>query len=338
MAIAHDASSPARFTGTPANGVNITSASFTPPAGSLLVANVSADTNGSTDNITISVSGGSLTWTNRVERDPGDAGGSAGHASIWTAVQPSSVSTTVSVQRTAGNGSTLRISCKVDVWTGIDTTTPTGATGEGSSTTNNLTPNVYTSTVNNSRGVGCATDWMQLGTPTSTDTADAADYAGAISVISVYKAADTATSGSTVTMNFDAGGTGTADWNWVALELLPSSGASTQDVSPSGFASAEAFGTATITTGAVDVAPSSIASAEAFGTAALIIDVPTTGIPSDEAFGIATIITGPVDISPGGLTSAEAFGTAVVINGAPPMVASRNQRILLLHHSDGFFF
>src|SRR5688572_32343873 len=128
MAIAIDASSPIRFTGTPANNVDITSASFTPPAGSVLVVCVSADTNGNTDNITISVSGGSLTWTNRVEHDPGDAGAMGGHASIWTAVQASSVSMTVSVRRTAGNGSTGRISVKVYVVTGADTTTPTGAT------------------------------------------------------------------------------------------------------------------------------------------------------------------------------------------------------------------
>lgn len=228
-----DASSPIRFTGTPANNVDITSASFTPPAGSVLVVCVSADTNGSADNITIAVSGGSLTYTNRVERDPGDGGANAGHASIWTAVQPSSVSMTVSVRRTAGNGSTGRISVKVYVVTSANTTTPNGAVGEGSSTTNNITPNAYTSTENNSLGFGCATDWAQLGLPTSTDTEDAADYAGAISVISLFKAADTPTSGTTVTVNFDAGGTGNAEWNWVALEILP--GAAPADPFPAGY-------------------------------------------------------------------------------------------------------
>lgn len=230
MAIAIDASSPIRFTGTPANNVDITSASFTPPAGSVLVVCVSADTNGNTDNITISVSGSSLTWTNRVEHDPGDAGAMGGHASIWTPADGSTVpasAQTVSVRRTAGNGSTGRISVKIYVVTGADTADPTGATGEGHSTTNSITPNAYTSTVNNSRGFGCGTDWNQLGTPTSTDTEDGADYSGAISVVSLHKAADTATSGSTVTMNFDAGGTGNAEWNWVALEILPGAGGGT---------------------------------------------------------------------------------------------------------------
>jgi hypothetical protein len=227
MAIAIDASSPIRFTGTPANNVDITSASFTPPAGSVLVVCVSADTNGSGDNITISVSGSSLTWTNRVEHDPGDASAMGGHASIWTPADGSTVpasSQTVSVRRTAGNGSTGRISVKIYVVTGADTADPTGATGENHSTTNNITPNAYTSTINNSRGFGCATDWNQLGVPTSTDTEDGADYSGAISVVSLHKAADTATSGTTVTMNFDAGGTGNAEWNWVALEVRPGAG------------------------------------------------------------------------------------------------------------------
>jgi hypothetical protein len=342
MAIAIDASSPIRFTGTPANGVDITSASFTAPANSLLVAHVSADTNGSSENITISVSdSGGLTWTNRVERDPGDAGAEAGHASIWTAEQPSSASRTVSVRRTAGNGSTNRISVKVEVATGADIGgDPIGNVAEGSSTTNNITPNTYTSSANNSRGFGCGTCWNQLGTPTSTDTEDGADYSGAISVVSLYKAANTPTSGTVVTMNFDAGGTGAAAWNWVALEVLPSTGAAAQDITPSSIASAEAFGTAVITTGAVDIAPSGIASGEAFGTAIITVgavDIAPSGIASAEAFGTATITTGVVDISPTGIASTEAFGTPTVTNGTPPVVQSRNSRMLLLQHSDGFF-
>lgn len=221
MALKLDNSSPPRFTGTPANNVDIWSQAFRPPAGALIVAYVSADTNGSGDNITISVSGGGLTWTNQVERDPGVTG-VAGHASIWTAPDAVNVPMLVLVRRTAGDGSTGRISCKVEVWTGVHTTDAIGNSGGGSDTSNNnITPNAYTSSTNNSRGVGCATDWNQLGLPTSTDDEDADDYAGAISVISLHKAADTPTSGSTVTVNFDAGGAGAPNWNWAALEILP---------------------------------------------------------------------------------------------------------------------
>lgn len=223
MAISVDDTTVPRFTGTPANGVDITSGSFTPANDTVLVACVSADTNGAADNITISVSGGGLTWSQRIERDPGSSG-SSGHASIWRAVVGTGASMQVAVRRTAGHGSTGRISCKVYIVTEADTAAPDGNTGSGSSTTNNITPNVYTSGTNNSRGFGCATDWNQLGTPTSTDTEDGADYAGAISVISLYKAADTATAGTVVTMNFDGGGAAAADWNWVAYELKPGAG------------------------------------------------------------------------------------------------------------------
>lgn len=354
MAIAIDGSSPIRFTGTPNNNVDITSASFTAPANSLLVVNVSADTNGSSENITISVSdSGGLTWTNQVERDPGDAGAEAGHASIWTAQQPTSASRTVSVRRTAGNGSTNRISVKVDVWTGSDIGgDPIGNVGEGSSTTNNITPNAYTSSVNNSRGVGCATCWNQLGTPTSTDTEDAADYSGAISVLSLYKAADTATSGTVVTMNFDAGGSGTAAWNWVALEILPGAGGGgDQTLNPSSIASAEAFGTAridqTITatgivtaeafgTARVDqtITATGIASEEAFGTASVAYVISPNGIVSEEAFGTTTVTPDFVAITPSGIASEEAFGNPVVfIEGA---VTKKSQRMILIHHNDAF--
>lgn len=356
MAIAIDGASPARFTGTPNNGVNITSASFTAPANSLLVCNVSADTNGSAADITIAVSdSGGLTWTNQVERDPGDAGAEAGHASIWTAIQTTSASRTVSVQRSAGNGSTNRISVKVDVWTGADVGgDPIGATGEGSSTTNNNTPNAYTSTVNNSRGVGCGTCWNQLGVPTSTDTEDGADYSGAISVISLYKAADTASSGSTVTMNFDAGGSGTAAWNWVAMEILPAAGGGDQTVTATGIASAEAFGTPSVK---LNVSPTSIASAEAFGTPSVKLNVTTTGIPSAEAFGTPSLklnvtttgiasseafgtptvqnAAGVQTITVVGISSAEAFGNTIVVNQGAA-IESRNKRLIKIMHGDAY--
>jgi hypothetical protein len=220
----------ARFTGTPGNGSPITSGSFTPPNDSLLVVAVNGDTSGGPDDITISVSGGSLAWTNEVERDPGDGGGANdGHASLWTAEVATGASMQVSVTRTAGNGGTNRLSAKVYIVTGYNVGDPVGAVGEGSSATTSNTPNAYTSTVDSSRGFGCATDWGQNGNLTSSDVEDVADYAGAIAVISLYKAANTPTSGSTVTINFDTDGGGTSAWNWVAIEVKP--GVASGDIS-----------------------------------------------------------------------------------------------------------
>lgn len=104
---------------------------------------------------------------------------------------------------------------------------------------------------------------------------------------------------------------GTTKYN----EIVLATGA--DDIAPTGIASAEAFGTATIGRGAVDVAPTGIASAEAFGspTVAFMSEVEPTGIASAEAFGSPTITT-TADIAPTGITSGEAFGTATVAPGA----------------------
>lgn len=80
-----------------------------------------------------------------------------------------------------------------------------------------------------------------------------------------------------------------------------------QDISPSGIASAEAFGTAEINY----ISPTAIASSEAFGAATIINAQVITfaGITSGETFGLAAINY----ISPTGLDSAEAFGAATVL-------------------------
>lgn len=116
----------------------------------------------------------------------------------------------------------------------------------------------------------------------------------------------------------------------------------TPTINPSGIGSAEAFGTPTITTGAVTVSPTGIASAEAFGTAQINLTIfPTStasaeafgtaqvnlkifpnGIASAGAFGTATITTGAVTISPSGIASVEVFGTAVITQGGGAQTVS----------------
>ncbi len=77
-------------------------------------------------------------------------------------------------------------------------------------------------------------------------------------------------------------------------------------VDPSGIASTEAFGTATIET-AINV--TGIASAEAFGTATIDRAIDVGGIASAEAFGSPTI---EIAIDASGIASAEAFGAPTV--------------------------
>lgn len=91
------------------------------------------------------------------------------------------------------------------------------------------------------------------------------------------------------------------------------------NISPSGIASSEVFGTATVTN---IVAPSSIASGEIFGTSKIINDIKPSSIISQEVFGTATITRGPVNIAPTGISSGEAIGTAQINRGAVSIVPS----------------
>src|SRR5579862_4311556 len=128
MGILVDASTPARWAGTPASAGSITSASFTAPANSLLVLAVEADTNPAGGNITVTVSDtGSLAWTKQVEEN-GNDDITGGYSSIWTAKPGTSAARTVSVTNTY-TGGTGRISAKLYVLTGQDTTTPVDTTG-----------------------------------------------------------------------------------------------------------------------------------------------------------------------------------------------------------------
>jgi hypothetical protein len=82
--LAEDASSPAVASTTSAT--TVTTASFTPPAGSLLVALVGSD--GGATVTTMTVSGGGLTWVEKVKNNP--SGGD--YAGVWIADVPGAVS------------------------------------------------------------------------------------------------------------------------------------------------------------------------------------------------------------------------------------------------------
>jgi hypothetical protein len=191
----------------------VTTASFTAPASSLLVA-LCASNSGSVTH-TVTNSGTGLTWTSRAKRDILDSGGNSAAVEIFTAATVPSVARTVTL--TSSNGGD-DLALKVLVFTGADLDVPVGAVGEGSSSTANLTPNVYTSTAAGSRAVGIASDENQAGTPTSSDIGFAWNVG--MSGIAVYKATDTVTPGSTVTLNFNGTG-GSRLWNWAAIEILP---------------------------------------------------------------------------------------------------------------------
>jgi hypothetical protein len=229
MAVALDGSSPVRFAGViVVAGGAITSASFTAPTDAYLTICVQYDGGNSANvgTVTASDSGG-LTWTKQVEHEADEAtlgGGSA----IFTARTTSSVSRTVSINRTGGASGDLQFSAKCYVWTGVDVNgTPIDsitANNEGGSLTNNINT---TSLTPGATGVLLVsdTDWAASGVfEASSDlTQDTATYGSAISACSGYK---TCTSGVGVTGNLNAAGSAAAQHKWTQIIIRQAVGAS----------------------------------------------------------------------------------------------------------------
>lgn len=125
------------------------------------------------------------------------------------------------------------------------------------------------------------------------------------------------------TRNYGIATSSTTNLHIIAIEMLAASGVLT--LSPTGIASAEAFGTAAASL-TLTANPTGISSAEAFGTASATFQTSTapTGIASAEAFGTPTA-TPTLTASPTGIASAQAFGTAVAstsLTTSPTGIAS----------------
>lgn len=225
MGVLVDATTPARWTGVVnANtGGSVTSASFTAPAGALLVLTAEYDTaNVWTAGTRTPSDTGGLPWTAAVEHLGSEAtpGGGSG---VWTAGTTSAVARTVTLALgaptpSASGWGTGRVSCKLYVLTGADVSgTPVDAvtaSNEGGSATNDLTTTSLTPGADGLLVVSDC-DWNQLGVMTSSDlTLDSADYSGAISVASGYKACS---SGVGVTADLNAGGTAAAQHKWCQI-------------------------------------------------------------------------------------------------------------------------
>jgi hypothetical protein len=129
VALAIDASTPAFASSN--TGATVTTASFTPPAGAVLVAVAFHDTaSGNLTNTSI-VTGGGLTWTIRATRNRADAGGQNAHVQVSTAVVGSSAAMTIT---TTGTNCLGPVGLYMFVMTGADTTTPFDDIDEGSNT------------------------------------------------------------------------------------------------------------------------------------------------------------------------------------------------------------
>lgn len=223
MALAIDASTPAEF--STATTLSITSASFTPPAGSLLVVLYGANGGSSQDVSIASISntGTGFTWARRARKNKNAASnggaGEPGGAEIWTAVATVSQSMTVTVTG-VDTGSGRDKWAKIVVLTGADTNTLTnvGAASNGSG----LPSVALTGCVAGSYVFAAASDWAQAGncTPGTAQTLiDEYDNAGQISIHG-WRTTNTLAAAGSQTMNLTA--PSGEDYNMVVLEVRAS--------------------------------------------------------------------------------------------------------------------
>ena len=205
---------------------NITTASFTPALGEILVAVCSGDLNppSSTLVVTDSLSG---TWVQQLRADGGTAP-TANHVTIIaTQVVTSATSMTVTL---TGGGSGFFVSLKV-YRVSATGTLGFGATGTGGSTSASMTPTAFTSTAPNSvMMVGCTTLTATAGGASSDLTSDIFFNASLNDqiIIAGFKSLTTVNS-----YTFNASGTITSpNWHWVALEITETFGSARPNIYP----------------------------------------------------------------------------------------------------------
>lgn len=235
MALAIDASSPA--TATQSNGAGaaaLASASFTPPASSLLVVLWSADsataTNPSTPTITDSL-GAPLTytlrqWASRVDTSPNQV---EGQVAIWTAPVTTSAAMTVTVTNQTNVGGTANdAALRILVMT--DTTQPTvGVSGKSNAITGSSATSTYTATQTGSWGFLVVNDWSATGTMTAgtgMTVISAASFAGLISYGFGRRTTADGVNGSGTTVAMTLAASSTA-YHWGYVEILGAAGAAT---------------------------------------------------------------------------------------------------------------
>jgi hypothetical protein len=218
-----DPSTPARWSGQPADNVDLTSASFSAPAGALLVLGVMMVTaNSLASGVQVADTGG-LVWTRQAFDELGPNGGS-GYASLWTAVAGGAAARNINVRRTVDAGSTGSgvddlVNCKCFVVTGQHASF-LGATFGGNSLSNPWNVPIFTSTADNSFAfVQSAEEQNSNNATISSDmTYDTVDPPlGFYGILTGYKALGTI-GAKTVNLNNPGGG---AQWNACAIEVKP---------------------------------------------------------------------------------------------------------------------
>lgn len=107
-------------------------------------------------------------------------------------------------------------------------------------------------------------------------------------------------------------------YSWELFNVVTGQqGAAAQTVTPTGIASAEAFGTFSIANTGQFITMTGVPGAEAFGTFQVNINIQPAGVPGGEAFGVFSLTR---SIAPGSVPGAEAFGVFTVTPGTAYIV------------------
>lgn len=229
MALAIDASSPAVATSSTATS---TTASHTPPAGSLSLDLWSGNThtahNPATPTITDNL-GAHLTYTLNDWQSRADSPNREGQAADWTAPVATSAAMTVSATSgVAAGDSEKHNALQVQVITGQHAT-PVGAHGKSGSASASTIAQSYTATATGSQGFIAVCDWTVAGTMTAGTGCTLiaqGSVAGQFNYGFFRRTTADGTSGGTTTLNVNIGGTST-DLEWTYVEIVPAGGGST---------------------------------------------------------------------------------------------------------------
>lgn len=231
MALAIDASTPAIATSSSTTVATLTSNSFTPPAGSVLLiewvgnshTGVNPTTPGITDNLGAHLAYTLIDWQSRNDSPTVD-----GQAATWWAnVGTSAAMTITTTNNVTGGNLELQQALRIVVLTGADTTTPIGAHGKAGSASAALIAQNYTAQATGGWGFISAADWdalpaMSAGTGCTLD-GSAVIPTNQLTYGFLRRTSADDTSGSTNTLNVTIGGTST-HLNWVYVEVQPAGG------------------------------------------------------------------------------------------------------------------
>ncbi len=221
-ALAIDASTPASVEVVSTGLTTLTTASFTPPAGSVLYIMVGIDSSGSDPNKITSITdnlGAHLSYT-LVKKKGIELGGDS-LSYLYTAVIVNSQAMTVSVTEQDEPNSSMSY-MKVLVVTGANTSSPVGVSGGGRGATG-VVSGTYISTVNNSWGWLIYSDWndQAIPTPGANQTLYDSYFVNFNDTYAIIQQnSTTASAGTSVTMNTTAPVAG-AQTAYVYFEMKP---------------------------------------------------------------------------------------------------------------------